>query len=193
MATNQDAAFGLRPIGKIGQNRDNQGLSEFGIAASSTAIFQNDPVKALATGYIGVAGTGDQLLGSLNGVFFTDANTSKPTFANHLKGSNTATDIVGFVSDDPYERFEIQNVTTLAIANINTLANISYVAGSSPNFVSKVEVNGLVTTTTTRQLRILGVTKDLENNNLKNATTYNTNVNCVVQIANHFLNSAVGV
>ena len=193
MATNQDAAFGLRPIGKIGQNRDNQGLSEFGIAASSTAIYQNDPVKALATGYIGVAGTGDQLLGSLNGVFFTDANTSKPTFANHLKGSNTATDIVGFVSDDPYERFEIQNVTTLPIANINTLSNISYVAGSSPNFVSKVEVNGLVATTTTRQLRILGVTKDLENNNLKNATTYNTNVNCVVQIAYHFLNSAVGV
>ena len=193
MATNKDAAFGLRPIGKIGQNRDNQGLSEFGIAASSTAIFQNDPVKALATGYIGVAGTGDQLLGSLNGVFFTDANTSKPTFANHLKGSNTATDIVGFVSDDPYERFEIQNVTTLAIANINTLANISYTAGATPNFVSKVEVNGLVTTTTTRQLRILGVTKDLENNNLKNATTYNVNVNCVVQIANHFLNSAVGV
>ncbi len=193
MATNQDAAFGLRPIGKIGQNRDNQGLSEFGIAASSTAIYQNDPVKALATGYIGVAGTGDQLLGSLNGVFFTDANTSKPTFANHLKGSNTATDIVGFVSDDPYERFEIQNVTTLPIANINTLSNISYVAGSSPNFVSKVEVNGLVATTTTRQLRILGVTKDLENNNLKNATTYNVNVNCVVQIANHFLNSAVGV
>ena len=193
MATTQDAAFGVKPIGKIGQNRDNQGLSEFGIAASSTAIFQNDPVKALATGYIGVAGTGDQLLGSLNGVFFTDANTSKPTFANHLKGSNTATDIVGFVSDDPYERFEIQNVTTLAIANINTLANISYTAGATPNFVSKVEVNGLVTTTTTRQLRILGVTKDLENNNLKNATTYNVNVNCVVQIANHFLNSAVGV
>ena len=193
MATNQDAAFGLRPIGKIGQNRDNQGLSEFGIAASSTAIYQNDPVKALATGYIGVAGTGDQLLGSLNGIFFTDASTQKPTFANHLEGSNTATDIVGFVSDDPYERFEIQNVTTLAIANINTLANISYVAGSSPNYVSKVEVNGLVTTTTTRQLRILGVTKDLENNNLKNATTYNVNVNCVVQIANHFLNSAVGV
>ena len=193
MATNQDAAFGLRPIGKIGQNRDNQGLSEFGIAASSTAIYQNDPVKALATGYIGVAGTGDQLLGSLNGVFFTDANTSKPTFANHLKGSNTATDIVGFVSDDPYEIFEIQNVTTLAIANINTLSNISYVAGSSPNYVSKVEVNGLVATTTTRQLRVLGVTKDPDNSGLKNATTYNANVNCVCEIANHFLNSAVGV
>ena len=26
---NKDAAFGLRPIGKVGQNRDNQGLSEY--------------------------------------------------------------------------------------------------------------------------------------------------------------------
>ena len=190
---NKDAAFGLKPVGKVGQNRDNQGLSEYLIAASSSAIYFQDPVKMAATGAIVVAGAGGAILGSLGGIFFTDANTSKPTFANHLKGSNTATDIVGFVSDDPYERFEIQNVTTLPIANINTLSNISYVAGSSPNFVSKVEVNGLVATTTTRQLRILGVTKDLENNNLKNATTYNTNVNCVVQIANHFLNSAVGV
>ena len=98
---NQDSPFGLRAIGKIGQNRDNQGLAEFSIAASATAIFGQDPVKALNTGTIGVAGAGDVLLGALNGVFFTDANTSKPTFANHLLASNTATDIVGFVSSDP--------------------------------------------------------------------------------------------
>ena len=61
-----------------------------------------------ATGTITVAAASDALLGSLNGVFFTDATTSKPTYANHLDASNTATDIVGFVSDDPYERFEIQ-------------------------------------------------------------------------------------
>jgi hypothetical protein len=47
---NQDAAFGFRPIGKVGQNRDNQGLSEYNIAASSSAIYQNDPVQFLATG-----------------------------------------------------------------------------------------------------------------------------------------------
>ena len=45
MATNQDAPFGLKPIGKVGQNRDNQGLSEYDIAASATAIYFNDPVK----------------------------------------------------------------------------------------------------------------------------------------------------
>jgi len=194
MATNKDAAFGLKALGKVGQNRDNQGLSEYSIAASSTAIYQNDPVKALGTGYIGVAAAGDQLLGSLNGVFYTDASTSKPTWANHLAGSNTATDIVGFVADDPYERFEVQNTTSLAIASINEFqANISYTAGATPNFVSKVELDGGTITTTTRTLKILGVTKDDDNNNLLNATTYNVNVNCVVQIANHFLNSTSGV
>ena len=53
---NQDAAFGLKAIGKVGQNRDNQGLSEYGIAASSTAIYQNDPIMMAATGKI-VVGT----------------------------------------------------------------------------------------------------------------------------------------
>ena len=42
---NQDSAFGLRPSGKVGQNRDNQGLSEYSIAASATAIYFNDPVE----------------------------------------------------------------------------------------------------------------------------------------------------
>ena len=78
---NKDSAFGLKPIGKVGQNKDNQGLSEYDIAASATAIYFQDPVKMLATGTIGVAAAGDVLLGPLTGVFFTDATTEKPTFA----------------------------------------------------------------------------------------------------------------
>ena len=105
---NKDAAFGLKPIGKVGQNRDSQGLSEYSIAASSSAIYFNDPVIMAATGEVQVAAAGNVLLGSLGGIFFTDASTSKPTYANHLDASNTATDIVGFISDDPYERFEVQ-------------------------------------------------------------------------------------
>jgi hypothetical protein len=66
------------------------------------------------------------LLGTLNGIFYTDASTSKPTWANHLAAANTATDIVGFVADDPYERFEVQADSTLAIANIGTNADISF-------------------------------------------------------------------
>ena len=194
---NKDAAFGFRPIGKVGQNRDNQGLSEYGIAASTTsAIFQNDPVQFLGTGYIAVADTTTAvLLGSLNGVFYTDASTSKPTWANHLAASNAATDIVGFVADDPYERFEVQADGTLVIADIGLNTDIVYAPGSSPNFVSKMEIdsNTANVTTASKQFRILGVAKDIENSELSNVTTYAANVNVVGIINEHFLKSGTGI
>ena len=184
---NKDAAFGLKPIGKVGQNRDAQGLSEYDIAASATARYQNDPVEMLNTGTIGVAAATEVLLGSLNGVFFTDATTSKPTFANNLKASNTATDIVGFISDDPYQRFEIQSAGTPAQTNIGNCADIAYTAGSAPNYVSKVEASGTMADGTA-QLKIIGVSKDPDNNELGSANT-----NLVVTINEHFLKQTAGV
>ena len=177
---NKDSAFGLRPIGKVGQNRDNQGLSEYDIAASASAIYQNDPVEMAATGTITVAAATDTLLGSLTGVFFTDASTSKPTFANHLETSNTATDIKGFVADDPYERFEIQSDDATAAADVGLNADIVYAAGASPDYVSKVELQTSDQKTGTAQLRILGISKDIENNEASSA-----NVNLVVLINEH--------
>ena len=190
---NKDAAFGLKAIGKVGQNKDNQGLSEYSIAANTTAIYQNDPVQALNTGTIGVAAAGSTLIGSLNGVFYTDSSTSKPTWANHLAASNTATDIVGFVSDDPYERFEVQVNNTFAITSKFLNADIEYTAGDSANYVSKVELDNSSVTTSTAQLRVIGVTKDDENNTLLNATTYNANANVVAIINEHFLKGTTGI
>jgi hypothetical protein len=193
---NKDAAFGLRPIGKVGQNKDNQGLSEYNIAANSSAIYQNDTVQFLATGYVGVADTTTAvLLGSLNGVFYTDIADQKPRWANHLAASNAATDIVGFVSDDPYERFEVQSSTTLAIADIGLNANIVYAAGASPNFVSKVEVDTTSgnMVSSTAQFRVVGVAKDIQNSELSNVTTYAANVNVVGIINEHFLKSTTGI
>ena len=187
---NQDSPFGLRAIGKIGQNRDNQGLAEFSIAASATAIYGQDPVKAAATGTIEVAAAGDTLLGSLNGVFFTAADTSKPTFANHLNASNTATDIVGFVSSDPYERFEIQSDNTTASAQTDVFMNydITYAAGSSHDYLSGVELDDSTTSTASGQLREVGVSKDIKNNDLTAS-----HVNFVVMINEHFLKGTAGV
>jgi len=66
---NKDAAFGLRPIGKVGQNRDNQGLSEYSISANdTTSIYFQDPVKATAAGTIDQGAAGGNILGSLTGV-----------------------------------------------------------------------------------------------------------------------------
>jgi hypothetical protein len=162
---NQDAAFGLRAIGKVGQNKDNQGLSEYNIAASSAAIYQNDAVQFQTTGYIRVGVANVPLLGTLNGIFYTDASTSKPTWAN----------------------------STLAIANIGTNADISFKAGVTPNYVSKSEVLTSATTASTAQFRILGVAKDIENSEKLNATTYAANVNVVGIINEHFLKQTAGI
>jgi len=184
---NQDSAFGLRPSGKVGQNRDNQGLSEYSIAASATAIYFNDPVEMADTGTITVAAASDVLIGSLTGVFFTDATTDKPTYANHLNAGNTATDIIGFVSDDPYQRFEIQSAGTPAQTNIGNCADIVYAAGSSPNFVSGVEISGTMAAATA-QLKIIGASKEIDNNELGSANT-----NLIVTINEHFLKQTAGI
>jgi hypothetical protein len=187
---NKDAAFGLRPIGKVGQNRDNQGLSEYSIAANDTStIYFNDPVKATAAGTIDVAAAGSTLLGSLNGVFYTDPTTKKPTWANHYSQVN-ASDIVAFVSDDPYERFEIQSNGTNAITQASVFFNydIEYTAGNSANYVSKVELSETTGVSTSAQLRLLGFSKDPDNNDISSA-----NVNMVVEINEHFLKSTTGI
>ncbi len=182
---NKDAPFGMKPIGKVGQNRDNQGLSEYDIAASATAIYFQDPVKMVNTGTIGVAAAGDSLLGVLTGIFFTDASTSKPTFANHLDASNAATDIKGFITDDPYERFEIQsnNSGASASTDIFNVADIVYAAGSSPDYVSQVELNdSTLAAGSSATLQILGLSKDPDNSDVGSA-----NVNWVVRINEHLL------
>ena len=188
--SNQTRAFGLRPIGKVGQNRDAQGQSEYSIAASATAIYFQDPVKALNSGTIGVAAAGDVLLGSLNGVFFTNTTTRKPTWTNHLEASNTATDILGYVSDDPYERFEIKSNNSGASAQTDVFnnADIAYAAGDSANYVSAVTLNDSTLTSSSAQLRIIGPSKDIQNNDIASA-----NVNWIVEINEHFYKQTAGV
>ena len=186
---NKDAPFGMKPIGKVGQNRDNQGLSEYDIAASATAIYFQDPVTMVNTGTIGVAAAGDSLLGVLTGIFFTDASTSKPTFANHLDASNAATDIKGFITDDPYERFEIQsnNSGASATTDIFNVADIVYAAGSSPDYVSQVELNdSTLAAGSSATLQILGLSKDPDNSDVGSA-----NVNWIVRINEHLLDMNV--
>jgi len=185
---NKDAAFGLRAIGKVGQNRDNQGLGEYSITANdTTTIYFQDAVSATAAGTIHQAAASEAfLVGSLNGVFYTDPNTSKPTWSNYYPGSTNASDIAAFVSDDPYERFEIQSNNTLASAQTDVFMNydIEVTAGDSANYVSKSELNDSTLTTGTAQIKVIGVSKDIDNNDLGTS-----NVNFVVMINEHLYNA----
>jgi len=189
MANRSSVGFGLRPIGKVGQNRDAGGLSEYNVATSPTIIYFNDAVKALDTGTIGVAAAGNTLLGSLNGSFYTDPTTQKPTFLNYVPNV-AATDIVAFVSDDPYERFEIRSNNTGASAQTDVFnnANITYLAGDSANYVSRTRLNDATLTTSSEQLQILGATKDTGDNKITQS-----HVVWVVRINEHQLTTTTGV
>ena len=191
MANSSSTGFGLKPIKKVGQNYDAGGLGEYPVAASATAIYNQDLVAMANTGTAAVAAAGTtHNLGSLNGVFYTDATTSKPTFQNYLQGSNTASDIVAFVTDDPNQIYEVRSNNSGASAqtDVGNTAEISYSAGASPNYVSRTTLDDSTLATATQQLKIVGVSRDPDNSDLTSA-----NVVWRVVINEHFFNTQTGV
>ena len=191
---NKDAAFGLKPIGKVGQNADNQGMSEYLIAdAYATSIFQGDLVTAVNGGTVEVIddATTTNVVGVFWGTFITkDPSTGKPKFANFYSSTDVATgeEIRAFVYDDPFARFEIQSDNTGASeqGDVFANANITYLAGSTINGVSKTELaDATIGSSTAVQLRIMGVSKDIENSDIGSA-----NVNFVVGVAGHLYNGS---
>ena len=193
MANSSAVGFGLRPIRKVGQNDDNNGLSEYS-CNSTAAAYQNDGMEAQNTGTVGTAAAGDTLIGSLNGVFFTDATTSKPTFANNLVAGNAATDIVAFINDDPYQMFEIRSNNTGASAATDVFnnADMAVTAGdASTNGISKSTLDDSTLTgggTGSAQLRVLGISRDPDNNEVGSA-----NVVWRVMINEHFLKATASI
>ena len=119
---------------------------------------------------MGTAGTED-IIGSLNGVFYTDATTNKPTFQNYLQGSNTATDIVALVNDSPIQQYEVRSNNTGASdqSDVGNTADIAYSAGGSPNYISGATLDDSTLGTSAQQLKIIGVSRDPENNDLTSA------------------------
>ena len=65
-------------------------------------------------------------------------------------------------------------------------ADIAYTAGDSANYVSKVELDDSSLSTTSGQLKIMGVSTNIDNNDLASANT-----NFVVSINEHFYKAAV--
>jgi hypothetical protein len=192
MANSSAVGFGLKPIKMYGNGYENMGLGEYPVAASSDAIYNQDLVCQHTTGFVivGIAGTED-IIGSLNGVFYTDATTNKPTFQNYLQASNTATDIVALVNDSPLQQYEIRSDATGASsqASVGEVADITYVAGGSPNYVSKTTLASAgLAAGATKQLKVIGVSRDPENNDLTSA-----NVVWRVVINESFFLDATGI
>ena len=192
MANSSSTGFGMKPVKMAGQSANTAGLGEYPVAASSSAIYNQDLVAAATSGFAAVAAAGtEQLLGSLNGVFYTDASTSKPTFQAYLLGSNTATDIVALVNDDPHQMYEIRsnNAGASDQSDVGNTADIAYSAGASPNYISRSTLNdSTLSDSASKQVKIVGVSRDPDNQDLTSA-----NVVWRVVISEHFFKQHVGV
>ena len=191
MANASTTGFGMKPIKMAGQSANTAGLGEYPVAASATAIYNQDLVTMAATGTAAVAAAGtEQLLGSLNGVFYTDSSTSKPTFQAYLLGSNTASDIVALVNDDPHQMYEIRsNASSSQQLDVGNTADISYSAGASPNYISRTTLDdSSLSDSASKQIKIAGVSRDPDNNDLASA-----GVVWRVVISEHFFKQHVGV
>ena len=165
MANQSTTGFGLRPLRNVHQGDHNAGLGEWKKAASTTAIDHHDLVLLAATGYVTVATAGIAVvnaLGSLNGSFYTDPTTSKPTWSNWAP-NNAATDHTCLINDNPQTMFEMRtNLTSLTQANAGNTAPIVDNAGSgAPNYISGFTIGAV--TTAINQVKLLGISRDTQN------------------------------
>tara|TARA_Y100001970_G_scaffold51383_1_gene65026 strand:- start:3232 stop:3816 length:585 start_codon:yes stop_codon:yes gene_type:complete len=180
---NKDAAFGMRPIGRIGGTPYTGGQSRYRIAANyGTSIFQGDMVAQVTGGGIEVHADGGTvpIVGVFNGCQFTDPTTGEQKFQNFYPASTNASDIIAFIIDDPMVIFEIQADDTFPVADLFGNFDIVYTSsGSTVTGISGAELN--VTdggTGTSLPLKAIDISEDPENSDVASA---NTNVKVVIQ------------
>jgi len=180
---NQDAAFGMRPVGKIGGMPFTGGQSRYRIAANhGTNIFQGDLVKQVTGGHIERHDAGDTvpIVGVFNGVQYTDPTTKEQKFSNFYPASTNASDIIAFVIDDPNVIYEIQCDAAFPIADLFGNFDIVHTsAGSTTTGISGAELD-VTTGATTAGLPIkaIDISQDPENSDVASDAT---NVHVVIQ------------
>ena len=182
---NKDAAFGMRPVARIGGTPYTGGQSRYRIANNyDTAIFQGDMVMHVTGGGIEVHADGGTVpvVGVFNGCQYTDPTSGEQVYSNYYPASTAAADIIAFIIDDPMVIFEIQAAIAFPVADLLGNFDVVYTtAGSTVTGISGAELQ--VTdggTATTLPLKVIDISEDPENNDVGSA---HTNVLCV--IGNH--------
>ena len=106
----------------------------------------------------------------MNGVFYTDPTTSKPTWKNYYDG-NAATDIKALVNDSPLIQYDVRsnNAGASAQTDVGNTADLAYTAGVTPNWVSRATLDDSTLNTTVQQVKIIGVSRDPDNQDLTSA------------------------
>ncbi len=197
---NTNGAFGLRPIGVVGQAANTTGATEYRIASGNTnAIFQGSPVIPLSTGFIDIVGAAAGGSVGLVGVFwgceYVSSTTGEKIFSNYWPGSGADSNhpVKAFVYDNPMQTFVIASdasLTNEAAARAHVFANANFAAGASGSTTTGISSGKLgvstIATTAALHLRIIGIQDDVENQDFAAA-----GIGLIVRLNNSF-NSANG-
>jgi hypothetical protein len=200
---NTNGAWGLRPVGKVGQNSNSTGVSGYTFYeianGNSNVIYQGTPVIPLSTGYIDVVGAAAGgtvgLLGSFQGCRYVSSTTGKPTWSMHWPGSGADSNhpVRAFVADDPMQIFVVAtdaSWTSKATARAAVFANVNFSSGTSGSTTTGQSSGALaistIATTNTLNMRILGWEEDAMNQDFSAA-----GIPALVRLNNHY-NSANG-
>ena len=186
---NVDAAFGFRPVRSLtgGQIR----TEEANIAANyDTAIYTGQVVEAVAGGGIEAAAAGDtQQAGVFGGVFYTDPDTSKPTFKPFYAASTNASDLKATVYADPYIVYEAQHDGTGTAAMNNSCFDFVGVGGNTTTGQSTSEID-TSESGTSGGFKQIGISTDPDNSDTSSA---NANAYVVFNTGEHIFKLTTGV
>ena len=178
---NSNTAYGLRPIGLVGNGVNSTGVTQYEIASNNTnAIYQYGLVTPTAAGVIDYAGATNggttPALGVLMGVEYVDSVSKKPVWINYWPGSGSVSvdtnyPVKAFVADNPNQLFKVASdasLTDRATAQAAVFANASLGtsarSGSSDNGNSTAALGvSTIAVTATLPLRIVGIMDDEAN------------------------------
>lgn len=152
--------MGAEPVGGLSACGSFSGkVRHIKIASGyATNIFYGDFVKLVNTGTIEKdAGTSTATpVGIFMGCFYTDPNTSQPTFNQMWPTGTVASDAMAYVLDDPDAVFRMQGDGSLAQTTLGNNVAIIQTSGSTTIGRSKNAVDASTAATTdTLPLRIL--------------------------------------
>jgi len=198
---NVNVGFGLKPINTAGSTPATQGTNPYFIDSSASAIYQGSPVIATNGGEIAVSSSasGDTLkfVGVFAGCEYVSSTTGKKVFSNYWPGSGADTnfDIIGYVYDNPHQRFVIcsdASLTNKATAIATIFENAEFSAesgkgaanGSTTSGISaaQLDVSTVDAADLSHPLKIVGILDDEENQDFTAA-----GIPLIVMINNHAL------
>ena len=174
---NTNVAFGLRPIGVVGQGYNTTGATEYRISSSNTnAIYQGSPVIPLSTGFIDIVGAAAGgtvgLVGVFAGAEYVSSTTGEKVFSNYWPGSGADSNfpVKGFVYDNPLQSYVIcsdASLTNETTARGHVFANANFAtatSGSTTTGISSAKLGvSTIAVTANLNLRIMGIQDDPEN------------------------------